>query len=101
MADHVLHLLQAALGVLLAFLAVHLWSFYRRLSTAVLGITALLLYSLGTVRLLSFYHLIDDSTPRFVPVSLQDLLLLLVILCFILDLVIFIREERGRERRPK
>jgi cellobiose-specific phosphotransferase system component IIC len=82
------------LGILTAFLAVYLWALSRRFSTAVLGITALLLYALTALKLLHNYGLLGDVSFRGSDLIIESILLILVIVSFIISLLVSLREER-------
>ncbi len=93
--DMILFIVEAVLGVVLLFLAVFLWSVSRRLSAAVLSITAVFFYSSLAVKLLEYYKVLVMRSA--LSIIVQHALLLLALCSFIITLVVFIREEEKRE----
>ena len=93
---HVFNILKMSLGIFLLFTAVILWSLFRRYTSTVLAITAILLYFQIVVDLLDAYGVIDKTAflvYRGVPVLIYALPI--VVLCsFILALLVFIKEEK-------
>jgi hypothetical protein len=93
---HVFNILKMSLGVLLLFAAVILWSLFSRYSSAMLAVTALLLYLQIVVDLLDAYGVIDKSAflvCRSVPLLLYALPIA-VVSSFILTILVFIKEEK-------
>jgi hypothetical protein len=92
---HVFNMAEMALGILLLFTAVILWSLLRRYSSSALAITALLLYARIVADLLDAYGVIDKAAVivlRGVPV-LPHVLSIAVVASFIAALLVFIGEE--------
>ncbi len=93
---HVFNILKMSLGILLLFSAVILWSLFKRYSSAVLAVTAILLYFQIAVDLLDAYGVIDKNALLvFRDVPLLPYLLPIAVLCsFIAVLLVFIKEEK-------
>ncbi len=85
-------LVEAILGTVLLFLAVFLWSVSRRVSAAVLSITAVFFYSSLAVKILEHYKLLIIRSG--LRTTVQHALLLITLGSFITTLIIFITEEK-------
>ena len=93
---HVFNIVKMSLGVFLIFTAVILWSLFRRYSSAMLAVTALLFYMQIVVDLLDAYGVIDKTSflvCKGVPI-LPYVLPIVVVSSFILTLLVFIKEEK-------
>ena len=83
-------------GVVLIFFSVILWSMYNKFSSAILAVTAVLVYASIIVDLLDYYTIINSSRMlnyKGVPL-LKYALPLLILISFIVTLIIFLREEK-------
>jgi len=98
MLIHIFHIMEMGLGMILVFLAVILWSSFVRFSTAVLSITALLLYGWFVIKLLEYYNIIGNTLPILpgIPI-LENTLSILLLVSFIITLIVFFKEEKSKK----
>jgi len=93
---HAFNIAEMALGILLLFAAVILWSLFARYSSSLLAVTALLYYARTAAGLLDAYGVIDTSAVLVimgVPL-LPRALSIAVVSAFLSTLLVFIAEER-------
>ena len=84
------------LGTGIAVLAVMLWSRFKRFTSGVLAITALLLYASLLLELLDDYRLLNIEkflTYKDMPI-VKWVLSILLLISFIFTLVVFMKEEK-------
>lgn len=84
------------LGIILLFFAVILWSLFKKFSSALLALTAILLYVLVVLDLLDFYSVVNIHQVlvyQDIPL-LQYAPILLILVSFIFTLFIFFKEEK-------
>jgi hypothetical protein len=96
MVFHVINIVKMGLGTGIAVLAVMLWSRFKRFTSGVLAITALLLYASVLLELLDDYSILDIK--RFLSYNempiVKWILSVLLLISFIFTLVVFIKEEK-------
>ena len=84
------------LGIILLFFAIILWSLFKKFSSALLALTAILLYVLIVLDLLDYYSVVNIQRVlvyQNIPL-LQYAPILLILVSFIFTLFIFFKEEK-------
>lgn len=96
MVIHIFNMVKMGLGIILLFFAVILWSLFKKFSSALLALTAILLYVLVVLDLLDFYSVVNIHQVlvyQDIPL-LQYAPILLILVSFIFTLFIFFKEEK-------
>ena len=96
MVIHIFNMVKMGLGIILLFFAVILWSLFKKYSSALLALTAILLYVLIVLDLLDFYSVVNIKRVlvyQDIPL-LQHAPILLILVSFIFTLFIFFKEEK-------
>ncbi len=93
---HILNILKMGFGMILVFLAILLWSRFKRFTSGVLAVTSLLLYASILFELLEHYKIFDIN--RFliykdIPI-VRYIISLLTLISFIVTLIVFLKEEK-------
>ena len=96
MVFHIINIMKIGLGTGIAVLAVMLWSRFKRFTSGVLAITALLLYASILIELLDDYSMLNIK--RFLSYNempvVKWILSILLLISFIFTLVVFMKEEK-------
>ncbi|UCB46256.1 MAG: hypothetical protein JSV25_02190 [Spirochaetota bacterium] len=96
MVFHIINIVKMGFGTGIAVLAVMLWSRFKRFSSGVLAITALLLYASILIELLDGYSMLNIK--RFLSYNempiVKWILSILLLISFIFTLVVFMKEEK-------
>jgi hypothetical protein len=93
---HAMNIAKMALGIILVFFAVILWSTFRKFTSALLALTALFIYASVVLDLLEFYAILTLETIlvyRGTPL-LKYIPTFFVLLSFIVTFIVFFREEK-------
>ncbi len=94
---HAMNIVKMALGIILLFFAVILWSTFRKYTSALLALTALFVYASVVLDLLEFYSILTLETMcvyRGAPL-LKYIPTFFVLLSFIVTFIVFFREEKN------
>jgi hypothetical protein len=96
MVLHVINIIKMGLGTGIVVLALMLWSRFKRFTSGVLAITALLLYASVLFELLDDYSILNIK--RFLSYNempiVKWILSVLLLISFIFTLVVFMKEEK-------